>query len=68
MSDHEIVRRESLQKIRDMGIDPYPAALFHVTAYATDIKANYQEEILEDGSKNRLNFTEVQLAGPRRSR
>ena len=63
MSDHEIVRRESLQKIRDMGIDTYPAALFHVTAYATDIKTQYQEEILEDGSKNRLNFKEVQLAG-----
>ena len=63
LSEQEIVRRDSLQKIREMGIDPYPAAQFNVTAFAEDIKANYQEEILEDGSKNRLNYKEVALAG-----
>ncbi len=63
LSEQEIVRRESLQKIRDMGVDPYPAELFDVTAFAADIKANYQEEVLEDGSKNRLNYHEVTLAG-----
>ncbi len=63
LSEQEIVRRESLAKIKDMGIDPYPAALFEVTAYSGDIKANYQEEVLEDGTKNRLNYQQVALAG-----
>lgn len=63
LSEQEIVRRESLQKIREMGIDPYPAEQFDVTAFSADIKANYQEEVLEDGTKNRLNYQNVALAG-----
>ncbi len=63
MTEQELLRRESLQKIRDLGIDPYPAELFDVTAFASDITANYQEEILEDGTKNRLNYHQVALAG-----
>jgi lysyl-tRNA synthetase, class II len=63
LSEQEIVRRESLQKIVDMGIDPYPAPLYNVTAFAADIKSQYAEEVLEDGSKNRLNFQEVTIAG-----
>lgn len=46
-----------------MGIDPYPAEAFAVTAHAADIVANYQEEILPDGAKNRLNYQYVALAG-----
>ena len=30
LSEQEIVRRESLQKLRDLGVDPYPADLFDV--------------------------------------
>ncbi|HND89258.1 MAG TPA: lysine--tRNA ligase [Saprospiraceae bacterium] len=52
-----------LQKLRDLGIDPYPAESFEVTAQAADIVAHYQEEVMEDGSKNRLNYQEVALAG-----
>jgi lysyl-tRNA synthetase, class II len=63
LSEQEIVRRDSLQKIREMGIDPYPPELFNVTAFSADIKENYQEEVLEDGTKNRLNYKEVALAG-----
>ena len=63
LSEQEIVRRESLQKIREMGIDPYPAALFDVTAYSAAIKAQYEEEILEDGTKNRKNFQDIAIAG-----
>jgi lysyl-tRNA synthetase, class II len=63
LSEQEIVRRESLQKIREMGIDPYPAPQFDVTAFSADIKANYDEEVLEDGSKNRKNYQSVALAG-----
>jgi lysyl-tRNA synthetase, class II len=63
LSEQEIVRRESLQKIREMGIDPYPAPLFDVTAFSADIKENYDEEVLEDGTKNRKNYHSVALAG-----
>lgn len=63
MTEQELLRRDSLQKLRDLGIDPYPAEMFHVTAQSAEIIANYQEEVLEDGTKNRLNYHEVSLAG-----
>ena len=63
MTEQELLRRESLAKLRELGIDPYPAEMFDVTAFASDITANYQEEILEDGTKNRLNFQSVAIAG-----
>lgn len=63
LTEQELLRRESLQKIRELGIDPYPAALYPVSNLASDIKANYQEEVLEDGTKNRLNYQEVCVAG-----
>jgi lysyl-tRNA synthetase, class II len=63
VTELEKLRRESLAKLRDMGIDPYPAEAFEVTAHAADIVANYQEEVLEDGTKNRLNYQQVSLAG-----
>ena len=43
LSEQEIVRRQSLQELRDMGIDPYPAAEFPVSAYSKDIIANYKD-------------------------
>jgi lysyl-tRNA synthetase, class II len=63
MTEQELLRRESLEKLRELGIDPYPAEQFSVSAFAADIVANYREEVLEDGSKNRLNYQEVSLAG-----
>ena len=39
LSEQEIVRRQSLQTLREMGIDPYPAAEFPTNAFSTDIKA-----------------------------
>ncbi|MCC6477581.1 lysine--tRNA ligase, partial [bacterium] len=63
MTEQELLRRESLHKLRETGIDPYPAEMFEVTAFAADIVANYREEVLEDGTKNRLNYQEVALAG-----
>ena len=63
MTEQELQRRDSLHKLREMGIEPYPAEMYEVTAFAADIIANYQEEVLEDGSKNRLNYQEVSLAG-----
>ncbi|MEZ5053528.1 MAG: lysine--tRNA ligase [Chitinophagales bacterium] len=63
LSEQEQIRREKLEKIKALGIDPYPAPLYPVNASATEIKNNYQEEILEDGTKNRLNYQEVCIAG-----
>ncbi len=63
LTEQEILRRESLDKIRELGIDPYPAALYPVTHLSSEIKENYKEEILEDGTKNRLNYQDVCLAG-----
>lgn len=63
MTEQEILRRESLQKLRELGIDPYPAEMFEVTAHTADILTNYREDVLADGSKKRINFQEVALAG-----
>ena len=44
LSEQEIVRRQSLQTLRDMGIEPYPAAEYVVTDYSSDIKNTFTEE------------------------
>ena len=41
LSEQEVIRRESLQKMRDLGINPYPADEYVVTGYSTDIKATF---------------------------
>lgn len=43
LSEQEIIRREKLDKLRALGIEPYPAALYEVKDYSTEVKANYQE-------------------------
>jgi lysyl-tRNA synthetase class 2 len=63
LSEQEIVRRESLAKMRELGVEPYPAEEFLISATSTEIKEGYQEEILDDGTKNRLNFQDVSIAG-----
>ena len=42
LSEQEIGRRQSLQELRAMGINPYPAAEFPTNAYSTDIKAQFK--------------------------
>ena len=44
LSEQEIVRRQSLQELRNMGINPYPAAELPTNAYSTDIKAEFNED------------------------
>ena len=44
LSEQEIGRRQSLQELRDMGIDPYPAAEFPTNAFSTDIKDGFKDE------------------------
>lgn len=56
MNEQEIIRREKLEKIRELGIDPYPAALYEVTHLAKDIKEQYTEE-------NKEAFKKVSVAG-----
>lgn len=43
LSEQEIVRRESLERMRQMGIEPYPAAEFPVTGYTDEIIANFTD-------------------------
>ncbi len=43
LSEQEILRRESLKELRAMGIDPYPAAEYKVTAFSTDIKKDFKD-------------------------
>lgn len=47
LSEQEIGRRNALQELRDMGIDPYPAAEYPVNAYSDDIRANFSDEAEE---------------------
>ena len=44
LSEQEIIRRQSLDELRNLGIEPYPAALYEVNAYSTDIKEEFNDE------------------------
>ncbi len=44
LSEQEVIRRESLKELKQMGIEPYPAALYKVDAYSTDIKNKFQDD------------------------
>ena len=44
LSEQEIVRRQSLQELRDLGIDPYPAAEYPTDAFSTDIRDNFKDD------------------------
>ena len=43
LSEQEICRRNSLEQLRAIGIEPYPAAEFPVDAYSTEIKENFDD-------------------------
>ena len=43
LSEQEIVRRQCLEELRQMGIDPYPAAEFPTNAFSTDIRDNFKD-------------------------
>lgn len=44
LSEQEVFRRQSLEELRKLGIDPYPAALYEVNSYSTDIKEEFNED------------------------
>lgn len=43
-SEQELLRRESLAKLRELGIEPYPAALYPVNTNAAEIKSGFDAE------------------------
>ncbi len=55
LSEQETIRRNSLQKLRDLGIDPYPAEEFKVNTTASEIREKFNPE---EG-----NYQDVTLAG-----
>ncbi len=59
-SEQEIIRRNSLEELKKIGINPYPADLFEVNANSEDILNNFSEE--------KKNFQDVQFAGRLMSR
>lgn len=55
LSEQEILRRQKLQELQSLGINPYPPEEFKVNATAADIKANYE--------RDKLNYKDISLAG-----
>jgi len=55
LSEQEGIRRNSLQRMRELGIDPYPAAEYKINATSVEIKEKFSEE--------EKNFQDVVLAG-----
>jgi lysyl-tRNA synthetase class 2 len=55
LSDQEQFRRQSLTELRNLGIEPYPAALYPTNAFSVEIKSNFDE--------NNPNRMEVCVAG-----
>jgi len=47
LSEQEIGRRQSLQALRDMGINPYPAEEYPTDAFSTEITENFKDEVEE---------------------
>jgi lysyl-tRNA synthetase class 2 len=55
LNELQIQRREKLGRLRELGINPYPAAPFNVNATAADIKENYEND--------KLNYKDISIAG-----
>ncbi|HEX8351005.1 MAG TPA: OB-fold nucleic acid binding domain-containing protein, partial [Hymenobacter sp.] len=55
LSEQEQIRRQKLEDLQKLGIEPYPSELFDVNFYAQEILDNYHPEL--------NNFQEVSLAG-----
>lgn len=55
LSEQEIVRRQKLEQLRQLGIEPYPADEFAVNVTAKDIKENYE--------RDKTNYKAITIAG-----
>ncbi len=73
LSEQELVRREKLAKLRELGIDPYPAEAYEVTHYATSVNKNYKEgltvrlagRLMSRRVQGKASFAELQDASGR---
>ncbi|MDE7380840.1 MAG: lysine--tRNA ligase [Muribaculaceae bacterium] len=45
LSEQELVRRRSMEALRERGIDPYPAAEYKVTGHTVEIKENFSDDL-----------------------
>lgn len=61
LSEQEIVRRNSLDELRRMGIEPYPAAEYVVNAYSDEIKTNFVD--IAEGEDPAVVGRKVSVAG-----
>ena len=57
LSEQEVIRRQKLKELQQLGIDPYPAPLYPVNTSSAYIKDNYK------GEENKSDFASVCLAG-----
>lgn len=55
LSEQELLRRESMQELMRLGINPYPADLFEVNVIAADILANYE--------RDKTSYKNISIAG-----
>ena len=55
LSEQELLRRDSLKQLRELGINPYPAEAYEINAHAADILANYE--------KDKTAYKTISLAG-----
>ena len=68
LSEQELVRRESLTKLRALGINPYPQALYPVTILSKEIKEDYEEgkkvviagRLMSRRNQGKASFAELQ--------
>ncbi|MGB1102862.1 MAG: lysine--tRNA ligase [Crocinitomicaceae bacterium] len=68
LSEQEIQRREALNRLRELGVEPYPAALYPVSDKSNEIKANYEEgksviiagRIMRKKVQGKASFGEIQ--------
>ena len=44
LSEQEILRRQSLDELRQMGINPYPAAQYPTNAFSTEIRESFKDD------------------------
>ena len=68
LSEQEIIRREKLDTLRSLGINPYPANLFPVSHTSKQVKSNFKEgekvilagRIMSDRDMGKASFVELQ--------
>ena len=75
LSEQEIIRRQSMEELRRMGIEPYPAAEYVTNAFSTDIKSDFVDPVVPEEATDEeraailaANRWQVSIAGRMMSR